>query len=250
MDDSTDWMTDAEYAAMCQTSAVIGLTARFGAYPEELKTFPRWKRVLNRMLPVGKRWWLSEFAPYIRETGLHKKPEQLKRRWRRKHGLLNTKGHAMKEYANDSREIATKNSPQDHQQQAGSWTWSDYRSGDLDTVRNSEADLILEPLLHAIDLSALDREVVLKVMATLVDANTEGIPDLAASPETYNVESIMIVALHCASSLNRDSLWAVFASQFGTSSFGEKGSTSWPYLLSWIELDLDPYEEESDTVGG
>ena len=58
----------------------------------------------------------------------------------------------------------------------------------------------------------------------------------------------LIAALHETGHLTRESLWAVFASQFGSSSFGERHSTAWPYLLSWIELAWDEDEAGAEAA--
>lgn len=112
----------------------------------------------------------------------------------------------------------------------------------LPLVRNYEADAVIAPALLGVDFDDLDLDVVDAVTAALYDADTEVIRKVAYNPNEYRDEAEIIVALSTVDQLTADSLWAVFASQFGSSSFGDRYSSSWPYLLSWLDLDIHPLE--------
>lgn len=108
-------------------------------------------------------------------------------------------------------------------------------------ARNEVADALLEPWLRPVEHSTIDAAAVARVTETLADADPEGI--LAIDPsvrDEYRREAEMVVALASVGALTTETLWAVFASQFGGESrFGARHSTAWPYLLSWIAVDLD-----------
>ena len=109
-------------------------------------------------------------------------------------------------------------------------------------VRNEEAEAILAPLLDGVDLAGIDKAPLAELNQTINDADPEALV-YEGTRDEYEEEAVLIAALYEAGQLTRESLWAVFASQFGRSSFGERRSTAWPYLLSWIELAWD--EDES-----
>ena len=77
----------------------------------------------------------------------------------------------------------------------------------------SEADALLEPLLADVDLDAIPRVSVRKIEAVLDLLDTIGI---AGYPNEYLSEAQLLAALRQVKALTNQTLWAVFASQFGS----------------------------------
>jgi len=86
----------------------------------------------------------------------------------------------------------------------------------------SEADDLLEPLLTDVDLNAIPRVAVRKIEAVLDLLDPIGI---AGYPNEYLSEARLLAALQQSNALTAQTLWAVFASQFGSAGIlGAAGS--------------------------
>lgn len=64
---ATEDLSDAEYEAEIAHAGRLALICRFGPDKEEVAGFPRWKRVMVKVLPVRHRWRLSWAAEPIKE---------------------------------------------------------------------------------------------------------------------------------------------------------------------------------------